>query len=569
MAEIDDKKLTILVADDSLTYRCGIEELLQDNGYQVVTACDGEEALTVWRQAQPDLAILDVIMPGLDGVQVCQEIKRNERRKYTSVLMLTSKDDVDDKVQGLDAGADEYITKPFNEDELLAKVSSLLRYRHLQDELGILPEQKSVVLVADDSLTVRMQLAELLDDEGYKPSLVEDGIEALETVSKILPDLVILDVVMPGMNGIEVCRQLKSNPATQQIPIIIITSKNDIDDKIRGLEAGADDYLFKPYNPKEFTAKINAIFRMKKRQVEAERNILAHSNIELQQVNEKLKRTQAQLVQNEKMVALGQLVAGVAHEINNPLSYVINNSQLCGETMVDLFDLIEDYGKLARELADPEQLAVIEEKEQFIDLAFLQRMMPKYTNDINEGLARIRRIVIDLRNFSRLDEAELKLADINECLDSTINLVNHQLRGDIKLDRQYTPHALIFCHPSKLNQVFLNILVNCIHAMEGREGFITIETQEMEHSWLEVRISDQGKGMDSEALNHLFEPFYTTKPVGTGTGLGLSISYSIIEQHEGEILFTSEVNVGTECTIRLPMQPIDASDGVEDDEQAK
>lgn len=553
MAELESKKLTILVADDSLTYRCGIQELLEDNGYHVVTAVDGKEALAVWQQEKPVLAILDVIMPELDGVEVCQAIKRQENRQYTSVLMLTSKDDVEDKVLGLDAGADEYITKPFNEDELLAKVASLLRFHSLQGELGFSYEQKSVVLVADDSLTVRMQLSELLDDDGYKPILVEDGVEALSTVCDVLPDLVILDVVMPGMNGIEVCRRLKQNPATQQIPVVIITSKNDVDDKIRGLEAGADDYLFKPYNPKEFSAKINAIFRMKKRQVEAERNILARSNVELQQVNDKLKQTQAQLVQNEKMVALGQLVAGVAHEINNPLSYVINNSRLCGETMKDLFELIDEYGQLVRKTASEQQIAAIEEIEEDIDLAFLQRMMPKYYGDINEGLARIRSIVIDLRNFSRLDEAELKLGDINDCLDSTINLINHQLRGNIKLERQYSKHSMIFCHPSKLNQVFLNILVNCIHAMEGVEGSIIVRTEEVDNTWLQIQIIDQGKGMDQYTLAHLFEPFYTTKAVGTGTGLGLSISYSIIEQHEGEILFTSEVNIGTTCTIRLPM----------------
>lgn len=544
-------KLKILIADDSFTYRMTIQELLEDNDYEVVIAEDGLSAVKIIQNETPDLAILDIVMPGMDGVEVCQFIKDNPQTQHIPVILLTSKDASTDKIQGLDAGADDYLTKPFNEEELLAKLNSLLRFRSMQSDMSYAVRKKSVVMVADDSLTVRMQLGELLEETGYKSLLVEDGQEALETVNRYLPDLVILDVVMPRMDGIEACRRIKNNPATQQIPVIIITSKNNIEDKIQGLNAGADDYLFKPYNPQEFSAKINAIFRMKKIQLEAERNILARTNLELQGVNEKLKDTQSQLVQNEKMVALGQLVAGIAHEINNPLSFVINNMQIVQQTLDDYKELIQMYQQTTS-TEQPETIAQAKSLEAEIDLPYITEHVPILFKDVNDGLERIRRIVLDLRNFSRLDEAERKRVNLVEGIESTLNLLHHKLRDSIKVVKDFQTIPDISCFPSQLNQVFMNIIVNAIQAMTEKKGTLTIQTSHNDDN-IYVRFIDEGEGIPESILSRIFEPFFTTKQIGSGTGLGLSISYGIIKKHQGDIDYHSEPGKGTTCTIKLPI----------------
>ena len=282
---------------------------------------------------------------------------------------------------------------------------------------------------------------------------------------------------------------------------------------------------------------------------------------------EELKQTQAQLVQTEKMSSLGQLVAGVAHEINNPVNFIYGNLIHAQEYTQDLLDLIQCY---QQEYSHTTR--AIQEKIEVIDLEFLKDDLPKLLDSMQVGAKRIHEIVQSLRNFSRLDESEMKTVDVHEGIDSTLMILKKRLAATpnspkIEVYKQYNILPLVECYPGQLNQVFMNILVNAIDSLEEQfstqklandlfpthKPWIKITTTIVEDRWVIIRIADNGQGMTAEQSSKLFDPFFTTKPVGKGTGLGLSISYKIIvERHGGQLYCISELNQGAEFIIKIP-----------------
>jgi two-component system NtrC family sensor kinase len=262
--------------------------------------------------------------------------------------------------------------------------------------------------------------------------------------------------------------------------------------------------------------------------------------LELEKVHKSLKETQLQLVQSEKMRSLGQLVSGVAHEINNPLGFVKNNVNY----------LIQSVPKL-------EKIAVLASEGQLSsqDVKIFKQLlvdMGEISSENLEGLTRIENIVLSLRNFSRLDEAETKLADLSEGLGSTLKLIQTTCGTRIKLNQNLTPLPLTLCHPGEINQVFMNLLMNAIQAIPDK-GQIDLSAH-AEDGLIRISIQDSGVGMSADVLAHLGEPFFTTKPVGEGTGLGLAISMGIINRHHGKLYFSSKPGEGSLLTIELPVR---------------
>lgn len=286
---------------------------------------------------------------------------------------------------------------------------------------------------------------------------------------------------------------------------------------------------------------------------------LIETNEELSDTLEDLKQTQTQLVAAEKMASLGQLTAGIAHEINNPINFVTSNvSPLTRDVnlLLEAIDNIESIGLSEKSTSDKQQ--EIEDYKEDLDFDYLKVEINHLLKGIHDGASRTAEIVKGLRVFSRLDEDDLKKADINECLDSTLIIMNSALNsGKIKVIKEYGNIPTAECYPGKLNQVFLNIISNAIHAVtkvhgESGEGELKISTESREEN-IYVTIKDNGSGMDEVTKGKIFDPFFTTKDVGEGTGLGMSIAYNTIKNHNGEILINSEVGAGTEMIIQIPI----------------
>lgn len=293
---------------------------------------------------------------------------------------------------------------------------------------------------------------------------------------------------------------------------------------------------------------------------------LVREKNEQQKLIAKLNEAQIQLAQQEKMASIGQLAAGVAHEINNPVGYVNSNINSMETYIKDLFSLIELYEKLEAQVpSDSALVAEVKTLKEDMDYEFIVDDVNDLISESKEGVVRVRQIVKDLKDFSHVDQADWQNADLVKGIESTLNIVQNDIKYKAEIIKEYQEIPNVECVSSQINQIVMNLLVNAGHAIETR-GKITIRTYPKGDDMVCVEVEDTGKGIAQENLTKIFDPFFTTKPVGTGTGLGLSLSYSIAEKHGGELSVASEVGKGTTFTLTLPIKHVDVSD--EDEQEA-
>jgi PAS domain S-box-containing protein len=271
----------------------------------------------------------------------------------------------------------------------------------------------------------------------------------------------------------------------------------------------------------------------------------------LEEAYEELKTSQSKILRQEKMASIGQLAAGVAHEINNPIAFIMSNLRTLDKYLQRLTDFIQAQSEVIKSLNDADSIKKLKKKRKELKLNYVISDIKGLITESLEGSERVQKIVRELNCFSRMDEEEYRDADINECVESALNIVWNELKYKSTLKKDYGNLSLLKCYPRQIEQIFVNLLINAIQAIE-EQGEIKIKTWE-EDGLIWIAISDTGRGIPQESLSKIFEPFFTTKDVGKGTGLGLSIIYEIIQRHKGDITVKSEVGKGTTFTIKIPI----------------
>jgi two-component system NtrC family sensor kinase len=416
-------------------------------------------------------------------------------------------------------------------------------------------DEAPAVLIVDDADANLVVLRSLLESLECRIVAASSGSQALLALLREEFAVVLLDVEMPDIDGYEVARLARTNPKTAEVPIIFLTAALDSGDKVaRGYGTGAVDFLFKPLDPTVLLGKVRVFLELqsgRQKLFRANRELarknaelsalaaaeaavssdLRRANEDLQAANHELKAAQTQLVQAAKMASLGELVAGVAHEINNPLAFVMSHIETTKKSL-------ERF-----RVALPEALP-LPAREQW------QRAQARLV-ETELGLTRIRDLVVKLRTFARLDEGERKSVSIRECVESVVAILGHRLKDRICVEIDLGPPDTLECYPSLLNQVLLNLVVNSIDAIDGT-GTIKIAAGADGDTFV-ISVTDDGAGIPPSLRDRVLEPFFTTKPVGQGTGLGLSIAYSIIKKHDGTFDLTDAPNGGTIATIRVPI----------------
>ncbi len=581
----------LLLVEDSETQALQIRRVLERAGFTVSRAASAEAALDRLNRDLPDLVVSDYHLPGMNGGELARALRLNVRTQAIPVLMLTEASEPGLEREGLDAGADAYVPKSADTGLIVLRIRALLRQRGMPPGTsGSSPDAPAtgfgagvglfrlarILLVRDPDADAA--LATLLARDGHQVHPAAGPAEAspLLDASPDGFDCVVVDLRAKGFDGIGFCAGLDRTrqQALQRDPgqarpaaagggragAFRILGLGD-GDPSRAYEAGVDDVVSALAGMEAVALRIRAVVRRKllqdetariegdlrQRQAEVDRAreeaaasaakaALAEA---LEEANDRLREAQGKLVQAAKMASLGELVAGIAHEINNPLAFILAHQGTVERLLAQLAEL----PGLASE---PAAAKLARSRERIAAMSL--------------GLRRIQNLVLNLRKFSRLDESEQQSVDVPDAIDTVLALLTHKLGTGITVTRRYDAPRELMCQPALLNQVIMNIVGNAADALNAREsgdaapkeGRIDITTTATDGVYA-IAIGDNGPGVPAGLRERIFEPFFTTKPVGSGTGLGLAIAYSVVQAHGGGIAIDDIPDGGARFTVSVPM----------------
>ncbi|MCB2198241.1 response regulator [bacterium] len=572
-----DVQPRILVIDDEPSIRSMLVQALEIGNFAVRDAEDGEQGLALLKEDRSIGVILtDLMMPRMNGMEVLEQAKQYD--PDVEVIVLTGFGGHESAIEAMKKGAYDYLQKPTNVEELFLTVGKAIERRRLAQENRLYQENLERL--------VRDRTEELLETKNFLQSVLDSSLDYSIVALDLDGHITLFNRGSERLFG-HTASEVEGKPATSFFKIDggsdpspfalegaltqgtvqehqrVVTRKDGEEITIsislvalcdqEGEEVGTLGIS------KDITEQIKLELELKKytenleQLVEERTKELEKRNAELETTLAELSDTQAQLVQSEKLASIGQLAAGVAHEINNPIGFVHSNLGTLGKYFSRIREVLD---RLHQGALNGEQLPA-EELEELWKKSRMDSILADLENIIAEsldGTKRVRTIVRDMKNFSNIDRAEIQPSDLEAGLESTLNIVWNEIKYNANVEREYSSIPAVTCNAQQINQVLLNLLMNAAQAIKEPPGNIIVRTREMGDGFVAIEIEDNGSGMDEKTKSRIFDPFYTTKAVGEGTGLGLSISYRIIKDHGGRIEVDSEVGKGTTFRLILPIE---------------
>ncbi len=535
---------TVLIIEDSLTFREELKAALTGAGYAVLTAASGEEGLSLAATRRPNAAVIDGNLPGIDGATVVRRLRGDTALRGMPCVMLTGSSAQSDELIGLEAGADAYVRKADDHAVLLARLASLLRGARSSAprDLASTPIAARKILAVDDSPTYLNQLGDELRDDGYDVAFARSGEEAVELLKVEAFDGILMDVMMPGLGGLEAARQIKAIPAMRDIPLVMLTGKSDREAMIEGLNAGADDYVTKSAEFEVLKGRLRAQLRRKHFQDENRRarEELSTREIETAQARaahdllEARTKMEAQLTQSARLTAIGAMASGVAHEVNSPLGFILANLSFIATEVRELAE-----GKPG----SADQLALLAEVTAAIAEA-------------TSGVERVRKVVADLQNFSHVDQEQRAPLDLRRTLEQSLVALGPELEAVAVVETDYADIPSVNANAARVSQVLIQVILTAgqtLPRQQPNKNVLYVKTFTSEAGAAVVEISTNGPALAPRLVTQMFD---AARPVGAlGSGLSMSIGSGLVAAMGGKIAVETQPGRGVIFRIELPPAP--------------
>ena len=601
--------LSVLVIDDDRLIGEMVSDILTSKVCTVLKTTSSGEGLSILEREDVDVVLLDLVMPGLSGLDLISEI--NENFKYSTVIVITAHASMDSAIEALRKGAYDYIKKPLKPEHLFHSVTRAAERSRLVREnsdliKGLRSRVEGLELCKDVSTAISSTLD--LDRLLEKIMMLARDVLGAEGCSILLEDKQSGEFVFRTAIGekSEVLRNFRMEEGKGIVGWVFENAKpllvsdvskderfcGDIDNKtgfetksimaipliIQGGVIGVVEVVNKVdgemFDDRDMSVMITMAGQiaiatenariageLKKYAGEIEKysknleSMVTERTEELVEANRELELAHDQLLQSEKLSSLGQLSAGIAHEINNPIGFISSNIHALDKYTVKLFDLIEGYEKVVKKVKGPgksRSMEMLDEVKKRVRPDLIKTDLKDLVEESMEGTERIKKIVKDLKDFARSDEGERRVADLNTLIDSTLNIVWNEVKYKAEVKKDYAKLPGVECMPVQLEEVFMNLLINAAQAIDKR-GVISIKTF-VDGERVVAEVTDTGSGISQKNIKKIFDPFFTTKEPGKGTGLGLSVSYNIVKRHGGDIDVKSIEGEGTTFTVSIPLK---------------